>query len=245
MRYLGLILLIAISGKSYVQGQNCDKLFQKTIQQDKMDGFEKCEKHYLKILSTCPDHYQTHTEIIKFYETYYTAVPILALIWQNLIDYKSDKAKQNIDKTNKLSHRYLEVNKKGTSVHVPPKFVKDWDLDYENNMSPLDAGFIATGAIDFSPDHKKFNSAERMIQRFDKLFLHIDTLRSKHHGLYWDLYIGFFASIYKTEHFKTAMYLIMYRTGETEIQTWVNNNSKKRDDLEKSRQDFILKFKGK
>jgi len=50
MRYLGLILLIAISSKSYVQGQNCDKLFQKTIQQDKMDDFEKCEKHYLLTL---------------------------------------------------------------------------------------------------------------------------------------------------------------------------------------------------
>jgi hypothetical protein len=66
-----------------------------------------------------------------------------------------------------------------------------------------------------------------MIQRFDILFLHIDPLRSKHHGLYWDLYIDFLSNLYKTEHCKTAMYLIMYRTDEKEIQNWIYNNSEK------------------
>jgi hypothetical protein len=241
MRYLGFFLLFSIFNHVSGQENNCDSLFQNAIQQEKTEGFEKCEKQFLNILSICPDQYDTHTEIINFYETYYTAVPILALLWQNMIDYKSDKAKMNIDKINNLSHRYLEVSRKGTDVHVPPKFVKDWDADYENNMSPLDAGFIVTGAIDFSKEHKKLNSAERMIQRFDKLFLHIDSLRSKHHGLYWDLYIDFLSSLYKTEHFKTAMYLIMYRTDEKEIQNWIKNNSEKVDSFNKWRQEYLIK----
>jgi hypothetical protein len=223
-------------------GQNCDSLLQKAIQEQKLDGFIRFERQYLNILSICPNHYETHSEIIKFYEKFYTAIPIFALLWQNLIDFKSGRANKNIDKINYLSHRYLEVKRKGTIVHVPPKFVEDWDADYENNMSPLDAGLIVTGAIDFSEDHKNLNSAEKMIQRFDKLFLKIDTIRSKHHGFYWDLYVDFFANLHKTEHFKTAMYIIMYRTGEAEIQTWVDNNAERIADFNDKRNSFISKF---
>jgi hypothetical protein len=243
MRYLGLFLFFPIFIQVYGQENNCDSLFQKAIEEEKKEGFEKCENQFLNILSICPDQYDTHAVIINFYETYNTAVPILALLWQNMIDCKSDKAKMNIGKINYLSHRYLEVSRKGTVVHVPPKFVKDWSSDYENNMSPLEVGFIVTGAIDFSKEHKRLNSAEKMIQRFDKLFLHIDSIRLKHHGFYWDLYIDFLSNLYKTEHFKTAMYLILYRTDEKEIQNWINNNSEKVDCFYKWRQEYFIKNK--
>jgi len=234
--------MIFIFNMAYSQKSQWDSLYRKAVQTELKDGFEKSEKQYQYILSKCPEHYDTHNAIISNYETYDTAVPILALLWENMIDYKSDYALENINKINNLSHRYLEVKRKGTIVHVPPKFVKDWDLDYENNMSPLDAGFIVTGAIDFSKEFKNLNSSERMIGRFDKLFLHIDTLRSKHHGIYWDLYIDFLSGLYKTEHFKTAMYLIMYKTGEKDIQFWVDNHSENIESFYKWRQSFISKF---
>ncbi len=239
MKHLGLILVVLFYHQIYGQKQSCDSIFQTTVRQEKINGFEKCEKHFFIILKTCPDFYNVHTEIIKYYVTYYTAIPILALIWQNLIDYESELAKLNIGRINHLSHRYLNVGRKGTDVHVPPKFVEDWYLDYENNMSPLDAGFIVTGAIDFSKEHKNLNSAERMIQRFDKLFANIDRLRSKHHGFYWDFYVDFLSSLYKTEHFKTAMYLIMYKTDEREIRDWVNNNSEKINNFYTWKQEYL------
>jgi hypothetical protein len=243
MRYLGLIFtLIFFCNQMYGQKETCDSIFQKTIEKEKIDGFKECENIFFDVLKMCPDYYEIHTEIIKDYETFYTAVPILALMWQNMIDYKSERSKSNIEKINYLSHKYLVVTRKGTNVHVPPKFVQDWDLDYKNNMSPLDAGFIVTGAIDFSKEHKKLNSSERLIQRFDKLFLNIDRIRSKHHGFYWDLYIDFLTNLYRTEHFRTAMYLIMYRTDEKEITNWINNNSEKVDNFYKWKQEYITEF---
>ena len=70
MRYLVLFLLFSIFNHVSGQENNCDSLFQKAIQQEQSEGFEKCEKQFLNILSICPDQYDTHTEIINFYETY-------------------------------------------------------------------------------------------------------------------------------------------------------------------------------
>lgn len=243
MRYVGLVLImILFCNQLSGQQEICDSIFQKTILQEKTESFEKYEKIFFDILRECPDYYDVHTKIINHYETYYTAVPILVLIWQNMIDYKSEDSKSNIAKMNHLYHRYLVVSRKGTDVHVPPKFVKDWYLDYENNMSPLEAGFIMTGAVDFSKEHKKLNSAERMIAKFDILFVKIDELRSRYHGFYWDLYVDFLSSLYKTEHFKTAMYVIMYGTNEKEIRSWINNNPDKIDDFYRWRQEYITEF---
>lgn len=234
--------MIFIFNMAYGQKTEWDSLYRKAVQTELNDGFEKSEKQYQYILSKYPDHYDTHSAIISYYETYFTAVPILALLWENMIDYKSDYALENINKINFLLHRYLEVKRKGTTVHVPPKFVKDWDLDYENNMSPVDAGFLVFGAVDFAKEYKNKNSADRMIVKIDKLFSGIDKFRSKYHGIYWDLYIDFISELHKTEHFKTAMYLITYRTGEKEIQFWVENHSEDIKSFYKWKQSFIGKF---
>ena len=246
MKKLALLLLL-ISAINNVSGQrqNCDSLFENAKQIETTDGFEKSKSQFLEILKICPEYYAVHTELIKNYETLDTAVPILALMWQNLIDYKSSNAKKNIKKIDFISHRYLGITKKGTEVHVPPAYVRDWDADYENNMSPLDAGFIVMGALDYSDEYKDMNAAERMLKKFDNLFFKIDSMRAKHHGLYWDLYVDFLSSLYKTENFKTAMYLIMYKSGEAEIKTWVDNNSESVDKFYKWRQEFITKFKTK
>jgi hypothetical protein len=239
-----VLLFLLIPAFNYVSGQrqNCDSLFEKAKQIETTEGFEKCETQFLNILKVCPEYYDVHTELIKHYETLGTAVPIMALMWQNLLDYKSSNAKRNIKKIDFISHRYLVKTRKGTEIHVPPAYVRDWDEDYENNMSPLDAGFIAMGALDYSDELKNLNSADRMLQKFDKLFLHIDTMRTKHHGLYWDLYVDFFSSLYKTENFKTAMFLIMYRNEEREINTWVDNNSESVDKFYNWRQNYITKY---
>lgn len=242
--YVLLIAFLIPVCKIQCQEAKCDYDFHKTIEKTINQGFNKCEKDFQSILLMCPDHYLTHSAIISHYEETYTTIPLFALLMQNTIDYDSDNAIKNINKINRLFHRYLTIKRKEMTVNVPQKFVQDLYADYNNNMSPLETGLINAGAVDYS-QFKDLNSAERMIIKFDQTFSRIDKIRPHYHGFYWDFYVDFFINLYKSEHFKTAMYLVMYKTGEEQIVNWITDNPEKIKLFYTWKENYFLNLKNK
>lgn len=240
-KFYTILLVLFLFNSSNVLGGNCDNEFESLSIKTIRDGYKLHESEYFKLISSCPDQYDAHYVIIKNYITFDTAVPFMALMWLNTIDYKSNFAKQNIQKMDHLLHRYITTSDKVKYVaHVPPAYVRDWDSTFINNMSPLEAGLIVSGAFDFSrQDFKSVNSAERLQKRMEFIFQKIEDMRKKYKGFFWDFYVGFWADLYKTDHSKTAMYLIMYRTKEKEIITWINNNKDKVEAFYSWRSEYL------
>lgn len=110
---------------------------------------------------------------------------------------------------------------------IPRNFVIEWDAKYENNISSLEAGFTLIGVMNHATELKNRNSAERLIEAFNKIFLKADSVRNNYYGFYYDFYYDYFWNIYKSEHFKPAMYLCMLGTKENEIAIWIEENPKK------------------
>jgi len=227
----------------YSQEEQCDSIFQSLFATEKYAYFQNVENKLQEILFICPDHKKSHFHIRNHYEKYYISIPIMALMWQNIAEPHSKEARKNIKRINKIADRYLTIDKKGTSIEIPEKFIRDWDADYENNVSNLETGFTLIGVMNHAPKLKSLNSAERMIMAFEKIFFKTDSTRINYHGFYWDFYVDYFFNLYKTEHFKTAIYLCMLGTKEAEITTWVNNNSQKIKFFYDWRESYLSKLK--
>lgn len=225
-----LTILFLISSQLFGQNMDCDYSYEHIFPTGKSNiiAISKVEEDKLNaILWICPDHEKTHKTIQEIREFYCISIPIMSLMWRNTADPYSNDSKKNIKKIEELSERYLSFNSKGTSIAIPRNFVIEWDADYENNISSLEAGFTLIGFMNHVPDLKSKNSAERLIKSFDKIFIKADSTRNKRYGFYYDFYYDYFWSIYKSEHFKTAMYLCMLGTKEDEISTWIEENPEK------------------
>ncbi len=225
-----VLLLLSVRGLSAqdVSGNSSrDSLETSGTRVFKETVFPPGEMHYRQVLARDPENVEANEAIIGYYWEGHNSVPIMALTLLNIIDPESSDAKRRIKNINFLYHRYLSFNSGGTSVHVAPKFVAEWDAGYENNVSPLEAGFTYAGAIDYAPEEKNLNSAERMIKKFELVFSKVPNFRSKYHGTYWDVYVDYFTKLYQSDHFRTAMYVVMGKSNEKEIKEWLRNNPDK------------------
>lgn len=225
-----LILVVLFSGKLSGQTDDCDYRYEHTfpVGKNSIIPVTKVQEDYLNdILLTCPDHERTHKAIQEIREYYCISIPIMSLLWRNSANPYSEEAKRNIKKINKLSERYLSYNSKGIKMAIPEQFVKDWDADYENNISNLEVAFTIIGIVNHDSEKGNANSADRLMTAFDKIFLKADSTRSNYYGFYYEFYYDYFWNIYKSEHYKTVMYLIMAATKEDEIVNWINENSEK------------------
>jgi hypothetical protein len=246
MRRLITLILIATTFHLSAQQTNCDSIYENILPTGKQNAIaiSKIEEDKLNdILRSCPDHKQTHKAIQEIREFYCISIPIMSLMWRNIVDPYSKEAKKNIKDIKKLSERYLSFSPQGTTMAIPRNFVEEWDADYENNISSLEAGFTLIGVMNHAPKLKNTNSADRLIEAFEKIFSKADSTRISHYGFYYDFYYDYFWEIYKSEYFETAMYLVMLRTKDQEIENWINQNSEKINSFYNWRNKYLNEIK--
>jgi hypothetical protein len=222
-----LIAFFFISLAVNSQNKSCDSLYDQLCTSGHMIEFVKAEKSLQHILSICPDHYQTHASIMKYYENRGISIAIMSMMWQNIIDPYSKNSQINTKNIKKISDRYLSFSNGGTNIIIPLIFVKNWDADFDNNMRSLEAGFTLIGVMNHAPELRDSNSAEKMISAFEHIFAKTDSTRSRYHGFYWDFYFDYYWKLYKSEQFRTAIYLCMVGTKEKEIKAWLEKNPQK------------------
>lgn len=237
-----LIVFLCISVELSSQNNSCDSLYDQLLPLGRPIEFVKVEKSLQHILLICPDQYNTHSAIMKYYEDRGISIAIMTMMWQNIFDPYSKNSQINAKNIKKISERYLSFSNGGTSILIPVFFVRNWDADYDNNMSSLEAGFTLIGVMNHAPELKDSNSAVKMITAFDHIFSKTDSTRSHYHGFYWDFYFDYYWNLYKSEHFKTAIYLCMYGTKEKEIKTWVERNQQKVIAFYEWRKSYLSKY---
>ena len=207
--------------------QNIDeseRLFSKGQIQFKKGNKHKAEEIFQKVLILNPHHYKAHDYIRMIYDQGYTSIPLMACYRMALISYKTTTGKDLYKMIDYYAHRFITRTDSGNIVHVAPYFVRQMDTVFENNISVMEAGFIAAGSLDFPANYDTLNDAEKLIRKLKFIFERHDQRRSNNYGFYWDYYIDYFADLSKTSHLKTACYMIFYRKDDIEIKNWIDNN---------------------